>query len=384
MSSQLIKEFLELKKKYLNGTATADEIRLLEQYYNLFADEPDVLAQLPGPEIEILENRLKAGITNRINSNEHKIVAFYQSYFVRAAAIVIFALTGIFYFYNRHDRQPAKVAQNKVIKTDIAPGGNKAVLTLANGAKVILNNARNGKISNQAGASILKQDSLISYKALAGNNSAEVSYNTITIPKGGQYQLVLADGTKVWLNAASSLRFPTAFTGKNRTVELTGEAYFEVAKTKDKPFNVKTLTQTVQVLGTHFNINAYTNEASVKTTLLEGSVKVFSANASVLISPGQQSVLGNTGIFEVKNDLDTDGTVAWKNGIFQFKEADIQTIMRQISRWYDIDVLFKGKITTDLYGGKISRNVNLSQVLKILELSGINFTIEGRTIIVKS
>jgi hypothetical protein len=343
-----------------------------------------VLAQLSGSEIEILESRLKGAITHRINAKENKPVPFYRSYFMRAAAIVIFALAGTFYFYNRHNRQQVQVAENKAFKTDIAPGGNKAVLTLANGANVILNNAKNGHISNQGGTSILKQDSLISYKALAGANATEVSYNTITIPKGGQYQLILADGTKVWLNAASSLRFPTAFTGKDRTVELTGEAYFEVAKNKDKPFNVKTISQTVQVLGTHFNINAYSNEANVKTTLLEGSVTVSSPNASVMISPGQQAVLGKNGTFEVKHDLDTDETVAWKNGIFQFKEADIQTVMRQISRWYDIDVSFKGKIPTDLYGGKISRNVNLSQVLKILELSGVNFTIEGRTIIVTS
>jgi len=383
MSSPLIKEFLELKKKYLNGTATAAEIQLLEQYYDLFADEPDIIEQLSESEIEILESRLKEGITNRINLQHNKTIPFYRGTFMRAAAILIFVLAGVLFFYHRHNRQPVQITQNKPFKTDIAPGGNKAVLTLANGSKLILNNAKNGNISTQAGARIVKQDSLISYKAMAAN-STEVSYNTITIPKGGQYQLILADGTKVWLNAASSLKFPTAFTGKNRTVELTGEAYFEVAKNKDKPFNVKTTTQTVQVLGTHFNINTYSNEANVRTTLLEGSVKVYSANASVMISPGQQAVLANTGTFEVKHDVDIDEIVAWKNGIFQFNEADIQTVMRQISRWYDIDVEYKGKIPADLYRGKISRNVNVSQVLKILELSGINFTIEGRKIIVRS
>ncbi|MEO6980957.1 MAG: FecR domain-containing protein, partial [Mucilaginibacter sp.] len=186
------------------------------------------------------------------------------------------------------------------------------------------------------------------------------------------------------LNSASSLRYPTSFTGKDRTVELTGEAYFEVAKNKSQPFNVKTTNQTVQVLGTHFNVNAYADERVVKTTLLEGCVKVFSATANVMISPGQQSALANNGSFVINKDLDTDEIIAWKNGVFQFNEADIQTIMRQIARWYDIDVEFKGAMPANTYHGKISRNSNVSQVLKILELSGINFTIEGRKISVKS
>ncbi|BAU54863.1 FecR family protein [Mucilaginibacter gotjawali] len=383
MSTPIIKEFLKLKEKYLNGTATPADIQLLEQYYDLFAEEPDIIGQLAQSEIEVLENRLKDGITNKINLKENKTIPFYKGSMMRAAAILIFILAGTYFVYNRYHKQPIQVAQNKSYKTDIAPGGNKAILTLANGSKLILNNAKNGNISTQGGANIIKQDSLISYKAIAAGSSG-VSYNTITIPNGGQYQLILADGTKVWLNAASSLRFPTAFTGNNRTVELTGEAYFEVAKNKEKPFNVKTATQTVQVLGTHFNVNAYNNEAYVKTTLLEGSVKVYSANVSVTISPGQQSVLKSNGSFEIKHDLDMDEAVAWKNGMFQFNEADIQTVMRQISRWYDIDVEFKGKLPADLYRGKISRNVNVSQVLKILELSGINFTIEGRKIIVRS
>jgi transmembrane sensor len=383
MSSKLIKEFLELKKKFLNGTATPAEIQLLEQYYDLFADEPDITDQLTESEIEILDSRLKESITNRIRLKENKTATFYRGPLMRAAAILVFALAGILFFYHQHSAPSEQIAKNKPVKADIAPGSNKAILTLANGSKLILNNAKNGDLSTQAGAKVVKQDSLISYKAIAAN-STEVSYNTITIPKGGQYQLILADGTKVWLNAASSLRFPTAFTGKDRTVELTGEAYFEVAKNKDKPFNVKTAAQTVQVLGTHFNINAYSNEMNVKTTLLEGSVKVYTARSSMMISPGQQSVLQNNGTFEIKRDPDMDEVVAWKNGVFQFNKADIQTVMRQIARWYDIDVEFKGKLPGDLYRGKISRNVNVSQVLKILELSGINFTIEGRKIIVRS
>ncbi|SDT33167.1 FecR family protein [Mucilaginibacter mallensis] len=380
MSVQLTKEFLELKKKYLNCTASPDEIQLLEQYYDLFADEANAIDEMTESEIAELEEYLKKSITQRIIAKEKPVIPFHKRNLIRAAAILVFFSIGIWLLYNRQSQQ---VASNKPITHDVAPGGNKAILTLSNGAKVVLNNVKNGDLATQAGAQVIKQDSLLSYKATAAKVS-QVSYNTITTPNGGQFQMVLADGTKVWLNAASSLKFPTEFIGKDRTVELTGEAYFEVAKNKNKPFNVKTATQTVQVLGTHFNINSYNDEAAVKTTLLEGSVKVFSAAEAVMISPGQQAILTNNEPFLVKNDLDVDEVIAWKNGMFQFNEADIQTIMRQISRWYDIDVEFKGPIPNYTYHGKISRNSNASEVLKILGLSGINFTIEGRRIIVKS
>jgi len=379
MSAQLKKEFLELRKKYLNGTASPDEIQLLEHYYELFSEEEDIIDQFTDDEVAHMEKYLKEGITNSIIAKGRPHIPFYQT-LIRAAAILLFVSATIILLYSRYTR---KQIENKTAVTyDVAPGGNKAILTLSNGSKVTLNDSKNGLLATQAGALILKKDSLLSYKSTAGKTDA-VTYNTINTPNGGQYQLVLADGTRVWLNAASSLKFPTEFNGNNRTVELTGEAYFEVAKDKHKPFNVKTANQTVQVLGTHFNVNSYTDEAVVKTTLLEGSVKVYSATASVLISPGQQALLSNNQLL-VNKDPDVNEVIAWKNGMFQFNEADIQTIMRQIARWYDIDVEFKGKIPDYTYHGKISRNSNVSQVLKILELSGIDFTIEGRKIIVKT
>jgi len=381
MPAQQTKEFLELRKKYLNNTATPAEIQLLEQYYALFADEANATEQMTASEIASVEEYLKDGIAQRIMANEKITIPFYKRTLVRAAAILVFISTGIFFLYNNHSRH--QIANNKPNTHDVAPGGNKAILTLSNGSKVVLNNVKNGDLATQAGATVIKKDSLLSYKATKANVS-QVLYNTITIPNGGQYQLVLADGTKVWLNAASSLKFPTQFSGKDRTVELTGEAYFEVAKNKDKPFNVKTTTQTVQVLGTHFDINSYSNETAVKTTLLEGSVKVLSPVGNVIISPGQQAVLSNNNELSVNKDADINEVIAWKNGMFQFDDADIQTIMRQVARWYDIDVEFKGLIPNYTYHGKISRNSNASQVLKILGLSGINFTIEGRKIIVGS
>ncbi|MEP6611631.1 MAG: FecR family protein [Mucilaginibacter sp.] len=384
MSSQLTKEFLKLRNKFLNGTASPAEIELLEQYYELFANEEEAIGQLTEPEITTLEETLKEGIAQRILASARpSTIPFYKRTLIRAASILVFASIGLYLLYNHYPRHPQPIVNNKIYKNDVAPGGNKAILTLADGSKLVLNNSKNGPLATQAGIQVIKRDSLLSYKVTAASNN-KVSYNSIATPKGGQYQLVLADGTKVWLNSASSLRYPTSFTGKDRTVELTGEAYFEVAKNKNQPFNVKTTTQTVQVLGTHFNVNAYRDENTVKTTLLEGSVKVYSATGNVMISPGQQSALANNGSFVINKDLDTDEIIAWKNGVFQFNEADIQTIMRQIARWYDIDVEFKGAMPANTYHGKISRNSNVSQVLKILELSGINFTIEGRKISVKS
>jgi len=347
MSAQLKKEFLELRKKYLNGTASPDEIQLLEHYYELFSEEEDIIDQFTDDEVAHMEKYLKEGITNSIIAKGRPHIPFYQT-LIRAAAILLFVSATIILLYSRYTR---KQIENKTAVTyDVAPGGNKAILTLSNGSKVTLNDSKNGLLATQAGALILKKDSLLSYKSTAGKTDA-VTYNTINTPNGGQYQLVLADGTRVWLNAASSLKFPTEFNGNNRTVELTGEAYFEVAKDKHKPFNVKTANQTVQVLGTHFNVNSYTDEAVVKTTLLEGSVKVYSATASVLISPGQQALLSNNQLL-VNKDPDVNEVIAWKNGMFQFNEADIQTIMRQIARWYDIDVEFKGKIPDYTYHGK--------------------------------
>ena len=376
MSAQLKKEFLELRKKYLNGTASPAEIQLLEQYYELFSEADDATSQFTDDEIANLEEYLKEGVKNRIIAKSKPAIPFYKV-LLRAAAILVFVSAGALFLYHRYTRQ--QIADNTAATHDVAPGGNKAILTLSNGSRVSLNNAKNGYLATQAGAVIIKKDSLLSYQSNISKTGPAI-YNIITTPRGGQYQLVLADGTKVWLNAASSLKFPTEFGGKDRTVELTGEAYFEVAKNVHKPFNVKTAGQTVQVLGTHFNINSYTDENAVKTTLLEGIVKVYSATASVIISPGQQALLSNNQLV-VNKDIDTEEATAWKNGMFQFNDAGIQTIIRQIARWYDIDVEFKGRIPDATYHGKISRNSNVSQVLKILELSGVNFKIEGRKII---
>jgi ferric-dicitrate binding protein FerR (iron transport regulator) len=212
-------------------------------------------------------------------------------------------------------------------------------------------------------------------------------YNTITTPRGGQYQVTLSDGTKVWLNAASSIRFPVLFTGNERKVEITGEAYFEVAKNVSKPFKVKTISSEVEVLGTHFNVNAYDDEAVAKTTLLEGLVKVSVPQtggklAARFLQPGQQSGITKDGRISVLNNADTEEAVAWKNGRFQFRSADLKSILRQISRWYDVDVVYKGNVDLH-FTGQLTRDDYVSKVFDKLALTGeVHFKIEGKKIIV--
>ncbi|MFC0515146.1 FecR family protein [Mucilaginibacter angelicae] len=303
-----------------------------------------------------------------------------------AAASILLCLSVGFYFYRRPQKQ--YLVKNNIIKNDFLPGSNKAVLTLANGSKLSLTGGNKGLLARQGITAInKKEEGRVEYRpgteALAANQAAATLYNTVSTPKGGQYQVVLPDGTRVWLNTASSIRFPTTFTGNDRQVEISGEVYFEVAKNKNKPFIVTSGNQKVTVLGTHFDINAYQDEGAVKTTLLEGSVKVSNGNNIVLLKPGEQSQLSTENKLTVSDDIDMDEVVAWKNGFFQFNKADIQTIMNQISRWYDVEVKYEGQVQPGHYYGKISRNVNASKVLKVLELSGMHFTIEGGKIIVK-
>jgi ferric-dicitrate binding protein FerR (iron transport regulator) len=308
------------------------------------------------------------------------------------AAIFILAIAGVWLLVAK-EKGAKSNASIVVSGNNITPGGNKAVLTLADGSKIVLDSAHNRQLAQQGNASVINQDGHVIYHA--GGKEETVVYNTMATPRGGQYQLVLPDGTKVWLNAASSIKYPTAFAGKERKVELTGEAYFEVAKLAagaprtvkgNVPFIVSILSSSgngeVEVLGTHFDVNAYGDEEMVKTTLLEGAVKLVRDNKSILLRPGQQAGYGNNGGPELLKDGDTEEALAWKNGVFLFNEASIETVMRQVERWYDIEVSYAGKIPAGHFSGTVNRNANISQVLKILELSDVHFRIEGRKIIV--
>jgi len=376
----LRKDFLNLIERYLNNGASVEETELIENYYKEFSQNPNISDTLNEDEVNSLKAAIREKVDERIRRAENPTVPIYRrKYYQMAAAILLFSMLSVLVIYKVRKAPVNLVAQNH----DLAPGGNKAILTLANGAKINVGAIQNGALTAQPGTQIIKQNGQLAYEVSANGNSTKISYNTLTTPKGGQYHLILADGTNVWLNAASSLKYPTAFTGSERVVELTGEAYFEVVHNSKQPFKVKTANQTIQDTGTQFNVNAYDDEEASATTLVEGSVKIYDAKRAMLIKPGQQYLLKSNSIAEVKSDVDIDEIVAWKNGMFQFDNADIKTIMRQISRWYNVDVEYQGQIPSSTYHGRISRNSNASAILKILQLSGINFTIEGRKIIVK-
>jgi ferric-dicitrate binding protein FerR (iron transport regulator) len=309
-----------------------------------------------------------------------------------AAAVVLLVVgAGAYFQLSRHAAKPQPVASAAIIKKEQidvpAPKGNNAILTLADGSTVVLDSAKNGTLAQQGDAQVSKASAgRLVYNALS-RQPAAIVYNTVSTRRGGQYQIVLPDGSKVWLNTVSSLRFPSAFSGTERVVELTGEAYFEVEKDDKMPFRVHVNApgyngMDVRVLGTHFDVMAYDNEAEIKTTLLEGTVKVVKGDKSSLLAPGQQMKMDKQGGFKLDEKADVDLAMAWKNGFTSFKSADIRSILRQVERWYDIDVVYDGNVPERTFSGGISRDANLSEVVRLLEVSKIHFKIEGRKLTV--
>jgi ferric-dicitrate binding protein FerR (iron transport regulator) len=330
-----------------------------------------------------IEQKIWAGIQNEIKTPSKS--SNYKLWMAAAAILLMMLGAGIVFFKSDHLQSIKAITAFK--KQDILPGGNKAILTLPNGDRVVLTDSTINQLANQTGSSIIKAaNGILVYKAnaLAGNSeTGEKVFSTISTPRGGQYQVILPDGTHVWLNAASSLTFPAAFKGKKRSVELSGEGYFEVAKNKEMPFIVHTENQEVEVLGTHFNINSYTDEASTKTTLLEGSVKVTTQGNQKVLTPGDQAQINkNTRQIKVM-PVSLEEAVAWKNGYFVFNDEKLESIMHRVSRWYDVDYEFEGKQGNLSFLGVIERTKNISSLLKVLESTGnVHFKIEGRKIIV--
>jgi len=304
---------------------------------------------------------------------------------VAAASTVILITAGTYFWISSNSKKEIANTErtSKYLKNDIAPGTNKAVLTLGDGSTLILDDTHKGVIANQSNTKVIKlNDGQLAYNIIKAK-PAQILYNTITTPRGGQYKLVLPDGSKVLLNAASSIRFPVAFVGNERKVDITGEVYFEVTKNKSLPFKVSVRDMNIEVFGTHFNVMAYDNESLIKTSLIEGAVKVSKGETVAMLSPGQQAQLNKQGTLKVDKNVNINEEVAWMNGWFIFNAADIDDIMRQICRWYDVDVVYEGRISKETFSGMVNRNSNVSQVLKIMEQAGIKFKIEGRKIIVK-
>lgn len=375
-SPEETQELLDL----INADRNSEDIQLLmQEAWETFSSEQKVFSKEKSEEIlskALRSDRKKAAPTRKLIYNWTQI----------AAAAVLILVTGGAYWFYTYQNHPDKKKFSSNVKSrsqDLLPGGNKALLTLADGSQLVLDESNTGKLATQGNTEILKhEDGRLdySYSDKAGVQAAPL-YNTLSTPRGGQYQVALPDGTRVWLNAASSLRYPASFTGKKRIVYLEGEAYFEVAKNAAKPFHVEVKGLDVEVLGTHFNINAYHDEIYAKTTLLEGAVKVKRGDVQKLLSPGQQAVSGSSGPLKVIA-ADSDEVLAWKNGYFYFNKSTLPEIMRQLSRWYDVDIRYEGTIPDRIFGGEISRSSNASEVLKILELSKVHFRIEGKYIIV--
>lgn len=373
-------EFLELLKKYQNDTLSDEDRDKLDAWY--FYKASNANQQLNEYELEDSYEYLKTKLPLKQNT---KIVTLWPKV-AAAASIVILLGIGMFYFV-----KPKETIIQVVEKPiDIAPGGNKGVLTLSNGKQIILSDISSKDIIAKEGEQdevTIKMDAngVITYVINGDADSSKEnvnSFNTLSTPTGGQYNIVLADGTKVFLNAVSSIKYPTQFNGNERIVELVGEAYFEVAKNKNKPFIVKSENQSIEVLGTHFNVHAYENEPVIKTTLLEGSVAVTSKNQKAILRPGQQSNVSESYAKIAVKEVDTEEAIAWKNGRFKFDNADLKSVMKQLERWYGIKVEYRGDVSDVRFNGGTFRNKNLSEVLKVLELSNIKFKVEGKTIIV--
>ncbi len=386
-----------LIKKYLDNSISKEELdsllnmideqknyaelkTVLQDFWNKANEKPLAIKTDWNKKIDELfaeakEQEQIAGVKTAVKTNHWRWLA--------AASVIFIIVFSKYLFFSGKPTQTATQPITVQVKKDIAaPKVSNAILTLANGKTIVLDSALNGSLATQGNTRVEKlSDGRIVY---TGKSTSEIEYNTLTVPKGSKIaSITLSDGSKVWLNSASSLTYPVAFIGTEREVTITGEAYFEVARNSDMPFTVKKGETSVTVLGTHFNVNAYEDETSTKITLLEGQVKVDRGNVSKLLKPGQQAQV-SSGI-KITDDVDIDEVMAWRNGEFQFGEAaDITSVMRQIARWYDVDVEYKGDITGHI-GGTISRDKNVSQVLQMLQMTGaVKFIIEDKKIVVAS
>jgi ferric-dicitrate binding protein FerR (iron transport regulator) len=364
-----------LLSRYINKTITPAEQSELSGFLNAAEQE----AQL---ELLIEEAWIQSGEAATFPGGKTERRPLKVVYLQRwAAAVLLLLLAGGAWFLWSRKAGPQPLAATAV-KKEVSPGTNKAMLTLGDGSTIELDSTLKGRLPRQGNVQLQVRPGLLKYDKNSQPAGGNVAYNVLKTPKGGQYRLELPDGSRVWLNAASSLRFPTAFAGPERRVELNGEAYFEIAQNARQPFFVDVNKASVAVLGTSFNIMAYANETAIKTTLLEGAVKVSRESASSILKPGEQSLLDANGKIQVIENADIDLAVAWKNGFTSFKSADIKTIMRQVERWYDVEVVYNGPVPERSFTGDIPRDANLSELLRLLEISRIHFKMDHRKLIV--
>jgi len=369
-----------LLQRYLEGNASPKEVQLVEQWYQHLADAGQW--SWGEGEKEELEAFVESTMLQRIQADQKPVRRMFAVRWAAAAVFVLLAGAGAWSLLRNKTGEPVRVAQQQRFKNDVGPGRNAAILTLSGGKKIVLDSSATGTIGKQSNAVILNNNGQLIYTTLHEKPTG-IFYNTLTTPRGNQYQMVLPDGSKVWLNAASSITYPTAFLGKERKVTISGEVYFEVAKNEKLPFIVQEGNMTIQVLGTDFNVNEYADETAMKTTLLEGSVRILNKGNSSLLKPGQQAVLDkHDDKIEVVDHPNVEEVMAWKNGRFRFADASIESIMRQVARWYDVEVVYDTSISKHFIAN-VPRDVPLSRLLKLLELTDqVHFRIEGKKITV--
>lgn len=367
----------ELIHNYVNGTASKEERIIVESWHINDIKESEHL-----PSKEQITNAHKK-IWNKLNSQIHRDsdAITGKKLWPRIAIAASLVLIGFIATYNYIKPLP-KLSNNNIVQNDIPAGGNKAILTLNNGQRIILNQTSKKLIAVQGGINIRKSNDLLIYDQQKNTTYNSISINKLETPRGGKYQILLPDGTKVWLNAASTLTYPNSFKGTERKVTLKGEAYFEVARDKKKTFKVVCESQTIEVLGTHFNIKSYEDEHQAQTTLAKGKVKILKGLQFKILKPGQAAFTSKSSKNIQIEDTDLEKDLAWKNNEFIFNGDDLMSIMKEVSRWYDVEVVYKGNFNEHKYFGAVSRSKNISEVLKMLQLTGkINFKIEGRRII---
>lgn len=353
-----------LADKWLKGTITEAERRVLEEWYH---QQGDLTVQVPASQAvseAAHEAKMLTNIRGRLKVRSMK---YWWAAAASVVATVIIA-TNVIYF------TPRKKLVAKV--TDVAPGMNGGMLTLADGTQLSLDSMHEGTVTTQQGVKVIFKNGQISYEG----SGSTIAYNNITTPAGRQFHIALADGTGVWLNAGSSLTFPTAFTGPERTVKVTGEAYFEVQASAKQPFNVQVRNgYNIQVLGTRFNVHAYKDENYIQTTLLAGTIKV----KSQLLKPGQE-LIENNGQEQLLSDIDTTQAIAWKNGQFSFKGSTrIDEVMRQLARWYDIEVVYEDGVPDVVFAGDMQKDLSLMQVIRGMDDMGVSFTLKGRQLLIR-
>jgi ferric-dicitrate binding protein FerR (iron transport regulator) len=377
------KEYNRLYEKYLAGKCSKKEQAELENYQDSFELKEQQWNVRSMGNSEEIKQSIQEDLNYSIQEHSKYRIFRFRAWQSAAAAILILLTAGIYYYQNSPEPVLVKTETPR-FKNDILPGNNKAILTLDDGSKINLDDAKTGILASESNIDI-KKTGAGQLEYAAGTQSVKtVKYNILSTPMGGEYQLVLPDGSKVWLNSGSTLRFPTAFIGSERIVELKGEAYFDIAKNPKMPFLVRTNNaMDIKVLGTQFNIMAYDDEKNINTTLIEGSVEVLKGSGKTMLKPGQEAIL-NRGSGNIKvASADLEQAIAWKNGYFIFYNENIESIMRKVSRWYNVDVVYQGNLSNKDFVGTISRNKNISELLKMLELTGaVHFSIDGRRITV--